>query len=262
MTNKILLPEVLQPFSEQLLQTRRTFIRLSPKTEPPQTPWTSTIGGLPYWPNNQPFPTGTDGSPLLLLAQINFDELPTFPPFPDQGLLQFFISSDDVYGYNFDDPFDQSNFRIVFHPSIEKKLDHLVSSFSFLSEENTGPFQQRQAFALDFELQEELMPRENHQFEKQLGPDFFDQFGDKKWQIIDDYREVASGMGHKIGGYPYFTQSDPRTEDSLLELLLQVDTDETLQIMWGDMGVANFFIHPADLQKLDFSKVYFHWDCY
>lgn len=42
-------------------------------------------------------------------------------------------------------------------------------------------------------------------------------------------------------------------------LLLQIDTDD--EIMWGDSGVGNFVIHPDDLAKRDFSKVYYTWDC-
>ena len=33
-------------------------------------------------------------------------------------------------------------------------------------------------------------------------------------------------------------------------------------IMWGDMGVANFFIEPNALKNLDFTNVLFNWDCY
>ena len=31
--------------------------------------------------------------------------------------------------------------------------------------------------------------------------------------------------------------------------------------MWGDSGVANFFIDSEDLEKRDFSKVFYTWDC-
>ncbi|MEE1943747.1 DUF1963 domain-containing protein [Pedobacter sp. KR3-3] len=43
-------------------------------------------------------------------------------------------------------------------------------------------------------------------------------------------------------------------------LLFQLDSDE--HIMWGDTGVANFFIDPTDLANKDFSKVPYHWDCH
>ncbi len=42
-------------------------------------------------------------------------------------------------------------------------------------------------------------------------------------------------------------------------LLLQIVTDDN--IMRGDCGVANFFIHPQDLAKKDFSKVMYNWNC-
>lgn len=45
-------------------------------------------------------------------------------------------------------------------------------------------------------------------------------------------------------------------------LLLQIDTDDALNIMWGDAGVANFFIREKDLINLDFSNVVYNWDCY
>jgi uncharacterized protein YwqG len=72
-------------------------------------------------------------------------------------------------------------------------------------------------------------------------------------------------MGHRLSGYPYFTQSDPRGDKKNIQdyiLLFQLDTDDAENdIMWGDSGVGNFFIHPEDLKKRDFSKVFYNWDC-
>ena len=68
--------------------------------------------------------------------------------------------------------------------------------------------------------------------------------------------------GHKLGGYPDFTQSDPRGEDDDdLVLLFQLDTDREMGVMWGDAGIVNFFIRRADLIARDFSRVAYHWDC-
>ena len=33
------------------------------------------------------------------------------------------------------------------------------------------------------------------------------------------------------------------------------------EIIWGDCGVANFFINQKDLENCDFSKVLYNWDC-
>ena len=32
-------------------------------------------------------------------------------------------------------------------------------------------------------------------------------------------------------------------------------------IMWGTMGVANFFIRKEDLEKENFEEVLYNWDC-
>jgi uncharacterized protein YwqG len=68
--------------------------------------------------------------------------------------------------------------------------------------------------------------------------------------------------GHKIGGYAFFTQCDPRDYNKNKKndiLLFQIDTDA--EIMFGDSGVANFFINEDDLINKRFEKAYFNWDC-
>ena len=89
----------------------------------------------------------------------------------------------------------------------------------------------------------------------------------QKYQsVTDDLEDAAyddfNSSGHKIGGYAYFTQSDPRDNTNAFKdyiLLFQLDSDD--DIMWGDVGVANFFIHPDDLAKKNFSRVLYNWDC-
>ena len=75
-------------------------------------------------------------------------------------------------------------------------------------------------------------------------------------------RSFLDAAGHRIGGYAEFTQEDPRSTEDPMELLFQLDTDSNIGCRWGDMGVANFFIRPEDLQKRDFSRIFFNWDCY
>ena len=90
--------------------------------------------------------------------------------------------------------------------------------------------------------------------------------GEEEKELFEVYEETFAGDGHKIGGYPFFTQTDPRDEDDEYEeyevLLFQMDSDTEADIMWGDMGVANFFIKEKDLRNLDFSDVLYNWDCH
>lgn len=83
---------------------------------------------------------------------------------------------------------------------------------------------------------------------------------------IEAYEQnYQNAYGHKIGGYPAFTQWDPRKEDTKYDfLLLQLDSefgngDE--KIMWGDAGICGFFINRQRLRDLDFDDVIYNWDC-
>jgi uncharacterized protein YwqG len=68
-----------------------------------------------------------------------------------------------------------------------------------------------------------------------------------------------------MGGYAFFTQSDPRDYDEALRaynvLLLQFAMDDEADIMFGDAGVANFFIKEEDLRNRNFRDVLYNWDC-
>ena len=89
--------------------------------------------------------------------------------------------------------------------------------------------------------------------------DIYDLSYDTNEMIWDHH----NGDGHKIGGYPAFSQEDPRKSDSdQTVLLLQIDSEDDESIMWGDGGVCGFFCTPDDLKRRDFSKVLYNWDCY
>ncbi len=66
-----------------------------------------------------------------------------------------------------------------------------------------------------------------------------------------------------MSGYPTFTQTDPRfySKNENIPDVLLFQLDSVRDIMWGDCGVANFFITLEDLKKKDFSNVWYNWDC-
>ena len=74
--------------------------------------------------------------------------------------------------------------------------------------------------------------------------------------------------GNHLGGYPFFTQRDPRLDDPTLAnsvLLFQLDSSEEgncVDVVWSDNGVGAFFIDRADLAARRFDKAWFYWDCY
>ncbi len=56
-----------------------------------------------------------------------------------------------------------------------------------------------------------------------------------------------------------------RDKDDENKLFIQLDSlyDSKEDIlMWGDSGVANFFITDEDLKNRNFEDVIYNWDCY
>jgi uncharacterized protein YwqG len=264
MKSVIHLPFELEPYRAQLLERERPCIHLLPQAGAPAMPWGSQIGGQPYLPKGFDHPLAADGRPLALLVQINFAESPPLPPFPEDGVLQIFIHDDGLYGLNLEDPFDQSNFRVRYLPAPAETAAALLPSYGYRAnlDTNSLPFNPRQAFALALEPGHELPLPQSLAFEQAMGADFFAQFGERRWELLDRYSQSLSLRLHKLGGYAQFTQEDPRSAGSPMELLLQIGSDHAIECMWGDMGIANFFICPVDLERRDFSRVMYHWDCY
>ena len=75
--------------------------------------------------------------------------------------------------------------------------------------------------------------------------------------------DEAAVAAIRLGGYPTFTQQDPRSSPAHANLgdtsLLTLDT--TAGIMWGDSGAAQFMMRQSDLEARDFSRVAYNWDC-
>ena len=225
----------------------------------------STFGYYPMLPATADYPKDYLGKYMFPLAQINCSELPPVPGYPQSGYLQFYISAfDEQYGMDFNKQDSQTNFRVLFYEESEvkeHKTDFLFLDETMASEELPVYEPHRLSFALqnDYVGIGDTRGENNRGFQIQ---DIIDRYPNVKKELEDISYRLFQGNGHKMGGYAFFTQTDPREYNQQFKeyiLLLQIDTDD--EIMWGDSGVANFFIHPADLAKKDFSKVMYNWDC-
>ena len=256
------LPSALEPFRDKLLQTKQTFIRAKAEKSRNTKLWESKVGGQPYLPKGQVWPSTSDGRELFFLAQLNFAEMPPLPPFPNAGMVQFFVLDDDLYGMDFDDGENQDTFRVLYHPEVVQNEALLQTSFPMLRDyDDLLPHNPDESYPLKFSLEEEVAAITDYQFDQIFGADFFRQFGEEEWDVMDEFGKAVRPQGHKIGGYAYFTQDDPRRADDPMLLLFQLDSDELMDLMWGDMGVGHFFIREKDLVARDFSRVLYDWDC-
>lgn len=225
----------------------------------------SAFGGTPYWQADAQVPVDGHGNPLVLLAQINFAELPSHPDLPASGLLQFFIpSDDDHYGANLDEVGGNSQLVTQFwhDPHVEKLSDWDGA----LNEDDLTPvFGTHQ---LHFAAKEDYAGIDTIECAEALAANPFEVLEDvalnekEETAFFDAITDYTASHGHKLLGYPYFIHADPR-ENSDYRLLLQIDTDMAgdNDIMWGDNGVGQIFIRKADLQKKCFDACWLYWDC-
>ena len=255
--------------------TQREVIRISLSLADNLALTDSKFGGLPYIPQGGSLPTSVEGKPLFMLAQINCEQLPENNLYPQKGLLQFWIAptTDYLYGLDLNNPCSNDNKRVLYYPTITEALpiEAFVENYTF--EDRYLPFSANLQFALHFSKDTETFSLDEgwakRLFIEKWNETFSDNIKDM-WNLPEEICQIIDSlllkntMRHKIGGYPYFTQVDRREEnDPHTLLLLQIDSDEidNAEIMWGDCGVANFFITPKDLASCKFDEVLYNWDC-
>lgn len=268
-TPKLTLPKELEVYRKQIEGTIKPFVKIS-ASKRRTTLFQSKFAGDPYLPKTTEHPKDATNKPMKLLAQINFEEIPVLKEMPTHGILQFFISAeDDVMGLDFDHMTSQRNFKLLFHQHIERDESLLISNFSYMYDLNTDYFPIQHELALTFSVDYEPVSIEHYKIDElletvDLNLEVSD--GEDVKELWEIYSDTFLGDGHKMGGYPFFTQGDPRdSQKRYIDheiLLLQIDSDSDNGIMWGDSGVANFFIRKEDLRNLNFSNVIYNWDCY
>lgn len=275
------LPPELEPFRSRLEATVKPYIEIKTQVTRNATLWQSKFLGFPYLPKCFAYPTTPDGDYLYLLAQINFAEVPYLEGFPDDGILQFYVAKDERYGSS-EELGSQESFRVLYFANPDLNEANLTTNFDFLPTlwdedfEDYIPFyilpgyspHKGECFSLKFSLKHSPITTCDYQFDELVGQEILDVLRRNNYALWDGYYRFE--QGHKLGGYPNFTQEDPRAyctldDEESWKLLLQIDSDgsatDKIHIQWGDVGVANFFIKESALKRLDFSNVLYNWDC-
>ena len=237
----------------------------------------SKIGGVPYLPKGQDGPVDVNGEPLHMIAQINCADLPPNSIYPAEGLLQFWISpietdTEDYTSSRYD--------RVIYYPKLGKanrKAHKLV-----ITEDNgfIWPLLGGE-YALSFESENlepglKLKQYSTGQLFTRLWNERYPQEQiESPWDLDELAGLEGDGLAstfyedldhHQLGGVPEYIDWDPRDDKeewkdytiNLLTLVSAYETD-TITIMWGDAGVANWLITPEQLENLDFSKVFYSW---
>jgi uncharacterized protein YwqG len=260
------LPHELQSKKEKILNTRMSFIEISLQQVNNLDCIVSKVGGKPYIPTSEEYPLDRSSKPMEFLGQINFKDLPEFGDYPTIGLLQFFISLED-WGINYEEPLN-SDIKVIYHKTMKEESQ---TEFKFLDkqrDERNSPIGKNE-FKMNFSKpKNEVASSRDYRSYVKTGEDFkhyleFDEFAEPRGEELEmAYWDTFSSFGHKIGGYADFAQQDPRfyKNQNYTELLFQFDSDSNADILWGDNGIANFFIQKEDLKNKNFSNILYNWD--
>lgn len=242
----------------------RPAVMLVPDPARPVAPTGSRLFGPAWLPAGETWPTGTDGLPLELLAQINLAECPALAGFPKDGLLQFFIGRGDTHGAGFDD-LQHGNFLVRRLPANTPGSLHPAP----LLAGGDGPDDAYLSPCLDPTVGERGIALVAEPIVDQIdlsvreASDRFYALGEYDLDpLYDAIDEIGRPLRHHIGGYPAFTQQDVRADPRYGEydtVLLRLTSDA--YVLWGDAGECVFLIRSGDLARGDVSQVIYTWDC-
>ncbi len=242
----------------------------------------SWIGGAPDLPEGTSWPRW-EGAPLAFIAQIDLAQAPhaDMPDWaPKAGRLVFFFEADQG-GSGFD-PSDRGS-GVVLHIAAETPLvatlppDDLSAKVWFKRK------------PLRFVAEESF---QSYERAAELGP----RLSERDWTWLQteiekaEVRTQADGPQHALFGWPAPIQGDDmeiecqlasngvscgdasylkhpdyeRLKSGIADwtLLLQIDTDDDAQMMWGDAGRLYFWVRREEAAHGDFSNVWTVLQCY
>ena len=149
----------------------------------------------------------------------------------------------------------QTIYKILFHPYVENEYQ---TDFSFLTEKLYEESPVYREHKLAFEKAVEYGGYEDFRFDMDFNGESYYEYQEK---LTDEQKtemdNILDGTGHKIGGYAFFTQSDPRDYNNNQKdeiLLLQIGENG-----FNDEGVFSVTIPREDLKKLNFDNCEFAW---
>lgn len=283
----------------------KPFVRMRPATGTPKVTG-SYVGGYPFVPATTPedevWPTDTEGFPMAFLCQVNFAEVTKaakFPMggYPTEGMLQWFVGGDNgTYGKTFEGPtqgVDGLHVRWYTGEDLKTRALHMPDDETPSDATIEGPLNEAGPTKMTFRaakgLPGQIEVSEAHTPVARTVAEMVSAI-DTAWDLaeaVDDPKTLAKferlfedtdgiwddsdlsdpngfGAGDKVGGYPSIVQSDPRADhpDRAQTLLVQLDSDSGFFTTWGDGGAGWLFGDPAALAKGDTSSLWWSWACH
>lgn len=236
----------------------------------------SHFGGDPKLPSTVAWPE-KDGRKLDFLARLSLAELRAAHPvewLPHEGALLFFYDiQEGPWGF---DPKDRGSFAVLHVPDI-------VAPLADGPGESLLAWPARRGIAF---RRIDIPPSWEHVGYEALG------FGEREWEALSDLKAAPFGGRpvHQVAGFPDPVQGDHMEVECQLvthglycgdsrgykdprakaleagakdwKLLFQVDSDDELGLMWGDVGRLYFWVEESRARARDFGNAWMISQCH
>ncbi|MCW1928691.1 YwqG family protein [Bhargavaea beijingensis] len=219
-------------------------------------PGASKFGGAPDLPPDME-PPSKDGKPLTLIAQLNLSDAAlagNARPLPASGVLSFFYDTEEQpWG---GEEGDRSGWKVLYFEDPADLERREVPEEVMLPE-----------FAASFRAQETL------DTDAVFDMDFDDETGETIFELLEEgaphhrvlghpfavQNPVFTEVAHYCGGVADWDEAEKAAEDYVL--LLQMDSDDDLDAVWGDLGMLYFCIRKDDLAEKRFDRTQMVMQC-
>ena len=233
----------------------------------------SYLGGTAALPDGMAWPA-KDGKPLTLLASLDLAEIHAALPvdwLPLRGRLLFFYDVEEQpWGF---DPKDRGSWAVLFVPPGLASISQPRGATAAL------PWKPVRFARLD------SVPSQERQGMAEL------ELSDAEFELLAQFQDqqYEGQPHHHLGGYPSPVQGDAMELEAQLassgiycgdesgykdarvpelqarahewRLLLQLDTDDDIDVMWGDCGRLYFWVREQDAQAARFENTWLILQC-
>jgi uncharacterized protein YwqG len=268
----------LEKYQQDILATVKPAIAITLAQEGQGTIGQSRIGGYPDLPASLAWPVNaTLNRPLYFILQLNLAELPSFPEnsLPKTGMLYLFLDENENYAqqlvmYLADEPLQPKQLPedTVFITDWYEDLVVYTLEFSLFTDlprwatNDHSALAERMSIDIDGEdaLNELIndLPVCSHSYEST--------------GYVGKLLGHASGIGHdpredafvvrEVNPKWLYKYNELRNNNVDLskarfwQNLLELHTEDNVNLMFGDAGYMQILIHENDLSKKDVSRVY------
>jgi len=225
------------------------------------------IGGIPYLPIGEEYPTDIDGNPMSLLFQINLKNV-ELVNFPNKGILEFFISSNENAIDLFD--FEYENYSTIkyFNEGLEYQTSIVEIKNLFIDtpikiqlrkNSMSMPYNMRDKNTVNLLLD---IIEEKYNIQLRYPMEITNQLEIDYYTLIDEI-EKECRFTSSVGGYPRFiNEPDISYDIKQDECLLFICSNLERNLCFGpDAGSVYVFINKDGLINCNFNKFYCNFEC-